>query len=594
MKKTVLLLVVVLALGATVVPTLATPPEELTSLADYFDADTPVFLSFRTDGAFIDELDALIERIRDGLPRGTVPPFSLREELDRSLTQPFGEDATFENTFGTWLGDTASVGILSLDGMMGRGMGGEESPVLVAIDITDREAAEDFVEQVVDMGMALERDTDGDWTTYLPEEDFVNTAIAIGDDVMFIGTSEDVLPLSGDIRSLANDETFAADIDRLPADDYSWVARLNLGDFLSEMMSVVEAMGGMDDMPPGFESFMAIYDNYPTQAMGFTVLDERSLTFDFAQAPLDFGAVFEGTPFADMMPTGYEPVDLSFAEHVPADAPLMIQGSNFGYSVDVSIETLAWLAEFGMQMNMKNGRMDDDVPAFVQNLDAGDIRAFIDLGFAGLTGLDLREEVLPLLNGNAAMFLRVLPAETINYTIDLGLAFEVTDAAGTQALYDALLNSLAEYEANFSEEGNTIVLPDVIRGFFPVDAQASLEDPRLDFLIGLSDDVFAFGSRDAVDFAVNGGDGSLADDPAFQDAQQFFLPGAVSVAYVGFEPISDLLDSVGGMMGRSAQAFGSDLEDAQLLLGLFSSASITATMDEDFSTTARFVLTLSE
>ena len=585
-----------LVLGAVVAPAAAVPAADLTTLADYFPADTAVYFSIRTDEGFIDELDTLVDTVRDSLPRGIVPPFTLRDALDEVMAEAFGEDATFDNTIRTWLGDTVAVGVLNLDEAMMGGMR-DEPPMLIALDVTDRDAAEAFILQSYaanDVEVASE--DKGDYTVLIPEVPS-NAFFALGDDVLLLTPERDLLPTNSDFLSLADNSEFTDSVAALPASDYNAILALDLQDMVSQsydmMMSQSEMMGPSAEM---LAALQPLYEDYPRQTLGLTILNDRSLTIDFSQSALDYAALsdtFLGniTPLLDA-----PPVDVAFAAHVPADAPFAIQGAGFGDSVTYFIDVFAAAMEIGMQQGMMMNQMDggvDNVPAMVQDMDANDIRAFIDLSFSGMTGLDLEEDVLPYLNGNAVAFGRALPSEATNMTVDGAMVFEVTDAEAMQGIMDQLVEALDRYEADYTNEGGVLVLPGVIRGFFPERFQEDLDaEPTFDFLIGLNDDVFVLGSREAVEFVLSGEGDSLADDPAYIEAQATFLEGSQQVGYVGFGPIRTLLEQVVAALDNGSRDQG--VGAALMVLDAVSSASYSAHINPDGSSIGRMVLTLSE
>ena len=596
MKRALLVaLSLLLALGAVVAPAAAVPATDLTALADYFPADTAVYFSMRTDEAFIDELDSLVETLRDALPRGAVPPFTLRDALDEGMAQ-FGEDATFENTIRTWLGDTVAVGVLNLeDAMMGRN---DDPPMLIAIAISDRDAAEAFILQTyASNDVEVEVETDGDYTLLTPEMPS-NAFFALGDDVLLLSTASELLPLNSDFRSLADNADFSASVASLPAPDYNAIIALDLQDMVSQSYAMMESQAAM--MGPSADLITALqplYEDYPRQTLGLTVLDDRSLAMDFVQSAIDYAALSD-TFLGDVSALLDAPaVDVDFAAHVPADAPFAIQGAGFGNATIYGIDVFAAVMELGVQQGMMNnsrmGSRADDIPAMVEEMDANDIRAFVDLAFAGMTGLNLQEDVLPHLNGNAAMFGRVLPSEATEFTFDAALVFEVTDAEAMQAIMDQLVDAMARYEADFTYEDGVLVLPGVIRGLFPQRFQEDLDaEPTFDFLVGLNDEVFVIGSRAAVEFVLSGEGDTLADDPAFAEARANFLEGSQQVGYLGFGPVHDTVAQVVAAMGGAGN--DASIGAALMVLESLSSASYSARVNDDGSSVGRMVLTLAD
>lgn len=594
MKRVFLVaMTLVLTLGVLVAPAAAVPVTDLSALANYYPADTAVFFSVRTDDAFIDELDDLVVTLRDALPRGAVPPFTLRDALDEGMVQ-FGDDATFENTIRTWLGDTMSFGVLTLEeAMMGLG---DDPPVLVAVEITDRDAAEQFILDSYAMNdVDVETEADGDYTLLTPEVPS-NAFFALGDSVLLLATDADLLPLNSDFLSLADNGEFTDSVASLPAPDYNALVALNLRDMMSQIYTMM--MAEPDMMGPSGEMFAAlepIYQNYPRQTLGLTMLGESSLAIDFVQSPLDY-SLLAGTFMGDVSALLDAPaVDFDFAAHIPADAPLAVQSTGFGNSAAYGIDVFAAMMEMGVQQGMmQNSRRGnhEDMPAMVEEMDANDVRAFVDLAFAGMTGLNLEEDVLPYLNGNAAIFGRVLPSEATRFTFDAAMVFEVTDADAMQAIMDQLVEALNRYEADFTYEDGVLVLPGVIRGLFPQRFQEELDaEPTFDFLIGLNDEVFVLGSREAVTYVLSGEGDSLADSPAFADARANFLEGSQQVGFIGFGPIRDLITQVVAAMddADTTASVGASLS----VLEALSSASYSAYVTEEGSGIGRMVLTLA-
>jgi hypothetical protein len=600
MKKLLILAVfVTLMLGALAAPAAATPVTDLTALASYYGDQVPVYMAFRTDDALFDELDALKDRIAAGLPPGAIPDESVMDGLDATVQDMFGPRATFNTTIRSWLGDTGAVGVLSLDAAMDTDTSNDDDlPVLLVLSITDRDGAEGFVDDMIDRSNArVRKTTSGDFTVYTQRGSSGPTAIAISDEVMMIASNGDALQLEAPESSLADNPDFTGTMTMLPEDDYTLVTYLNIGDALYQnFQNMTAMMSASDPSRETMDMLLPFYQNYPRQALGFTILDGRSLTFDFAQTPFDYSAlqgIMGDIDFSSLM--GSEPVDTSFAQYVPADAPFYIQGTNFGNYADYFIDAVGWGFEFGVQSyldsNMSSSGGSGSTQAMLEDVTAKDVRTFIDLMFAGMTGLNLENDVLPSLNGNSAFYVRMLPSNTTWVTFEPALLFEVTDAAAMQHIYDSLLNALTQYEANFSEENGVITLPQVIPDMIASTMGIKVQGDEFDVLIGMNSDVFAVGSRNAVEFSLNPDGDSLADDPSYQDAQAYFLPGAQSVFYIGIQPFRDLLDQMSEAMPRSQQQ---EMAQAGMVLSLVSSASITATINGDMSSVGRFVLTLSE
>ncbi|NUM81128.1 hypothetical protein HUU42_10005, partial [bacterium] len=382
---------------------------------------------------------------------------------------------------------------------------------------------------------------------------------------------------------------------------YNVLAYLDIGPTLANMYEQMFAQMGSAMMPDGMSGMMdmaiTMYRSYPPMAMGLTLLDGRSLTMDYAVGSFNISEM-EAAMGLDPM-TIPAPVSLDFAQYIPADAPIVIHSTGAGESTKRSLQVMAYMVDAFKEMafmfsDMGSGSGMDDIPQFVRDITGNDVRAFINLSFAGMTGLNLEKDVLDHINGNSAFYLRFLLSDVLGYTLDGAIIIENAEPDAMQKIFDGLVGALEQYDANFELEGEAVSLPGVIRGFFPAGMpEEMMAAPELDFMFGLDDNLFAFGTRQAVEFSLDASGDSLADDPAYSEAAQYFLDDTVMVWYLGFAPIAEALNVVAA--SDTVDSFtANDLEMVSTALSIFSSASITASLDENYSGVARFVLTLAE
>ena len=179
MKKLFFLTMVLLLVGAFALPAAAVPVTDLTTLAGYFPEGSVIYASVRTDDDFVGTLDGLLQRVPE------IGGLSLTSSLD-TVASGIKSGATFQDLFRPWLGDTAAFGLLPLTTM-------DEfrNPVaLIAISLTDREAAEAFFQSVTRPRDYEQTQGDG-FTTYESTRD--NTHLAFRDDVLLIASSFDAI-----------------------------------------------------------------------------------------------------------------------------------------------------------------------------------------------------------------------------------------------------------------------------------------------------------------------------------------------------------------------------------------------------------------
>jgi hypothetical protein len=578
LKKLILVLIVaVLALSAVVTPALAVPTAELNALAEYYPADTVVFASGRIDDGYVETLDGLIQRIAAAIPdSGTAPTIAdgLNELVDQALGQ-----GDFQSEVRPWLGQVASLGILSLDRLFGRGPRADGTPsLLIAVEITDRAGAETFFKEGFEHNnVEPDTRTEGGYTI-LEADEMDDAFVAIGDAVMFVATEYEILPLEAPAESLAANSTFADTIGLLPAGDYNISIFANLGETLGQMME----MQGMEDMP-GMGALLPILENYPPFAVGLTILDARSLTIDMVMPYSAMMAQMAEMGYSTDMP---RPVNPAFADRIPAGMPLVIHGTGLATQYRNQIANLKLQAEamgesdmevFGYGLEQIE-KMEEQITFFVQ----------------GLTGLDFEDEVLPAIDGDFALYMgpkaSLADAKDMRdllgeLPLDFGLVLEVSDPDVSAALVKGITNAVGmadEVTTSTETIGGTEAL------VITVPPSRDLPFP-IEIIVAGNDDVFFIGTRDAARASLNP-DGGLPSDPFYQEASAYLLDQPSYVLYLagdGLLPLVNVVEMQGGRSGRR------DAAQLEAVLKLVSSASITASSQGDVGL-IRAVLTLPE
>jgi hypothetical protein len=586
-KLGLLFLLVLLAFSSLTAQ--ATPIPTLTQHSEFYSDETMFFAALRTDDGYIETLDGVLQRASAYIP-GLLPPgVGLNDVLDAFAQDAFGAD--YESAIGSWLGDVVSVGLtLTPENFAGEGI---PSGLLTA-SITDREAATNFVRSFLDaqLSFAEYEVTEGDaFTTFIAPADAQRSdgpSFAIGDDVLFAGIFPSDLPLEALTNALSADEAYNNTLALLPEDDYNILAymdlpaiqALNLANLETDMQRSGVQMGA------GLTALTELATAVGPGIFAATVLDGDTLTLD--------GVI--GAPNSDVLddigvPT-FTPgsVDLSFAERIPADAPLVIHSSDFGPSTQATLDSLRTLSDYisdqgGIPAFLPAGALSPEEELVLAAFSLDSILATLNISFAGLTGLSLERDVLPVLDGDAATYLRTVPVNNQDFPLpilpDFGLVFQTSNENGAQALVDALFQASELYEAGYSIEsygdGGALALP-IISGLLNLDFPAS------DLLFGSAEDFFAFGTRAAVEGTLDT-DGGLAADPTFQDAQNYFLDGSQQVWYIGTEPIAVLTEQLADLLG--------DLPEPNPIR-LVAHSTITGLVNEDLSQVSRATITLGE
>jgi hypothetical protein len=503
-KLIILLLLGVLALG--ILPAVsAAPVGELTMLAQYFPDTTGMFVAIRSDDALFAEWDSLIAKVASKLPPGTIPSgITLQSLLDLGAQQFTGTD--FASGIRSWLGDTIAVG-----GQSFVALAGTSPQIVAAVEITDRAAAESFVDRLARLGN-FERSTqppDG-YTMYESIHES-GGAVLIGDNVLFAAPNEAAVKTVLNVSSsLSGSDKFNTALNLLPADSYHLVAYVDVGQ-LSTMLG--PQMAGVVN----------------SEIIGLTVLDGDTLALDIAADLGDTSALSDVLGYT--MPQ-LGPVDPAFANHIPGDASFVIHASNLKEIVNSYLNAL-----------LLSGRSPD-------SLIPEERRDELKTQIQAATGLDIDADVLDWMTGDFALWMRIdlsaimdmvvqgMSAGTggtaaapnlDDFSLGFGLAIEATDAAKAQNLATVLGNLLTQYSGQMP---NTTISSDQISGtdVTVVSATDASSGMTFEMVMGANDNIFFIADRTSA-AAILSGDGTLAQSQTFADAGRYLLPNPTSVVY---------------------------------------------------------------
>ncbi len=582
MKKLfALFAVMMVAMGTLIAPAMAAPTADLNALAKYFPASAPVLISVRTDDAYIKEIDDLFAKIAAQIP-GMKQPETIASQFDKAVNEVIGK-GDFASEMRSWLGDTASIGIFSFEGMMGRADSSSDNKpphFLAAVAITDQKAAEAFWKTALSKSESAnyQSATEGDFILFTPGKDSrAEGIVAIGKDVLFIGAYKEDLPLKGQTDSLSDSTTFADSIKQLPESDYNITIYANLGTFFQQMMEMQSSMMGNDPSQAAMmQSIEPMLKNFPPEVVGFTVLDERSLTVDIVVPYGDLLKDFEKAGFSTAMPV---PVDPAYAANILSGSPLVIHSTNLGASLEGVIKSLQAQAGMMQSTGMSATELEDGLNK-------------LKFAIQGLTGKDLEKDILPAMSGNYALYLTLSPALsdisgpadlTKQMPVDFGFLTEMSDPTISKALIDGIktaIGSMKDAQVKVTTEQVAGADALVITGI-----GADMPVP-VELVLTGNDKLFFFGTRRAAAAALTG-KGGLDGDAAFKEAASYMVPSPSVIAYLasdGLKPLSKIIGMTSGE--TSAKQF-------DVFLKLVSSASISSTIKDNVAF-ARLVWTMPQ
>jgi hypothetical protein len=244
----------------------------------------------------------------------------------------------------------------------------------------------------------------------------------------------------------------------------------------------------------------------------------------------------------------------------------------------------------GIPMDMLN----EDEQIALLLADPGVILGSLNVSVAGLTGLSLESDILPVLDGDVITFLRLQANDGGFPPIlpDLGLAIQTSDSAGAARLIEAFITASQAYDTGYGLEtfgsGQALAMP-------LVSAFTRLDLPGLDLLFGSSEDLFVVGTRGAsLALVSTAASDSLGQTRAFQRATAHLLPGANSVAYIGGPQLLGFMDQIvaSGLLPLRPSDLN-DLGILRTLLASIDSAAISSITTSAQTVTARAAISIA-
>ena len=575
MKKSLILTLALLALLVAFAGSATAegaPVNDLTTLANYAPDSAPFFFAMRTDPAFITELDAMLARLTSKLPpEAKLPPgFGLDMLLNEFVKDVVDEDISFDELVRPWAGNTMAVYIPSVEAVMMN----RELPLFIGIEITDKSGAEAFVDALLG-----DETAEGYYEVTVREDGVIvynassvyDPSVIITTDALFFGLFSDDLDelvLPGEDRvKLGLTGAFQDALAALPAGGYHAVAYLDLTDAVNTLVPQIAR-----ELPPALADLLdpvEIMDRLGQQAVGLTVLQERSLVLD---------VIHTGT--VDMPGS---PLNLDFLRHVPADTALLAQNNGFADAVRHWLDMLDQLDD--MLTDMGEFPLEDAGP--FANFRFSHLGTFMQLSFEGSTGLNF-DKTLNWMNEDVAMFLSLPTGSNPMFGVDPGFGLEyglvvATNSPAETTDYIAALNdAMTEMYSATRFENDMMIVPlgDLI------------SMPELaNIAVGSNDEVLAAGVKSSVAFALNPGTENIATTPTFMFEQGAFLPDTSVLLYADLAPVRAAFDAFASANPDLVDPVEAD--GLRMLLSFFDTASITAVYAETGGK-IRFSLTMGE
>jgi hypothetical protein len=575
-KITVLLILMALMLSASLVQ--AAPPDDLNALARFFPADSIFVVSIRIDDGYVDTLDGLIERIMRFAPEDQQIQFSIRDTLNQAFSG--ANLGTFDEIVRPWLGNTLSISVRGNQALLDN----TTPDVLIAVAVEGSGARAFFDQVTAAQSDVVVMESNG-MKMYMQADEEV--FIGITADTLFLSSTKAGLPIQGVQNPISAEPIFAETLTLLPESDYNITIFINTPLVQRLAMESIQQESGQA-LPEYMQNLLTVNS---AQMIGFTILGDSTLTIDIAQQ-VDSSAM---SNLGVEMPVA-NPLDPGFVNRIPAGTPLAIAIADFGPLLQSGYTNLQAAAEAIKQQGGLIPLLEEaQIPLSesdyqtLQSIDPIELLATVNATFAAATGLNLQDEFLPVFDGDAALYLRAIPAQDFIAPIvpEMGFIAEASNGQGAQAVVDALTRTATGFEINATTEtfgsGSALVIPSNAE-------TTGFAHPALDVVVGAGNGLLMVGTRGAAESVLNGSEG-LADDPIYQAASAYFLPQTQVMLYLSGAPLLDVVDQ---LLNAQLVPVQPDTEGAYALFSVVESASITSAASADGVTLIRLALTLAE
>ncbi|MFQ3534242.1 MAG: DUF3352 domain-containing protein [Aggregatilineales bacterium] len=532
---------------------------DIQGLAALMPADSTLFFVLRTDDNYIDQLDSLWQKIYARVASVGVPS-SLKALLDEAAARLGGD---FQTAVRSWLGDSAAFGIGSVSKLFDSNRRNDlESEILLAVQITNRAEVEKLFERFAQPSGYTKTSTEA-FTDY---ED-VNEPILlrVTENLLLLGTAAGVKSTQNRAAKLNGNPQFKETISALPEEGYNILLYYNLTNLIDQVSEL---------LPPGQSDLLR---QSGAIAFGATILDGRTLTLDFAipnTAEILYGIDLTG------------PTDPAFARFMPANTILSIQLHNLKNYYEAILA--AFRANF---LTREDGQPFEQTLQQLENILRLALR------------LDLNEDILGWMTGDAALFIAYTPQERSLFELgldptlrlpfvgyDFGLLIESSDP-GKAARFVAELGTVLE--SSLRDTPN-LTLTQAEKHFTIAVNVPNLTTP-IELMIGAEGPIF-YVATSAAAAHIQSGEEGLSAAAGYREALQYMLPESIQIWYMGSDAMNllgEIVASQNGPRRLLLERFPQVRSNWQIVASLLSSSAISLAVKDGFQV-MRATLSLSE
>lgn len=577
--------VMVLALSmsiAAAAPTRQARYAALETLAAYFPADAVAYTSVRSDGAYVQVVDSLVDRFVSNVRELNMIDFSeigidsFQKLLD-AVARQFAE-GDFNNDVRPWLGDSVALGLVPYQ---------DEFQVIIALAVTDQVKAAAAISPWLTRNNWVASQGTG-YTLFTQDNQFDATTIAVFPEALIISS-----------RRLPTVETKGKFVPDLTANPYYNSALALLPQDNYDLIGWVDTPLMMANAA-GADNFRQVEDKlllasvirlFGPTAFGGTITGDNVISLDMAQA---FGSKVGLESLGITLPETDIPLHPDFLSNIPSDSVLVAHGTDLDGKISFMTGALqSILQNFSPYLT----------PALYGYGGNSGLTALFSLNsnlpnivLSNLLGLNYERDLRPWLTSDYVVFgglnPNAEPRSTLNPPVGFGAAFKSSDPAAAANFIRVLSRELPITLGTLGSKGTFRVMPEMLAGgatalsitLIEYDYTGQLLDtgrPMFEVLIGANESLVVFGTRSEVQSVLSG------DAGGFQPNLTNPLPDTGAAAYANFAPLLDSLQEINPSdIGQSAY------RDLFRLASLVDNITLTAAGSANDDLFARLTLTL--
>lgn len=465
----------------------------LSSTSLYAQSDTPhnhldfvstnpyVFVTFRNTDEYVDQFNAFFAKLAIN-SNGALALPPAEGTAVQSVMEIIGMDEAIERDVtidDAWLGDQFSFVIQAPHNPE---VSYAYSNIFAMIDIADMDAFFQSVKSDVEV---------------FQQDDYVLVGdhIIVINEILIYKDAQDpaaFIQFLKDQPALADTDSYQANLERLPADNYPITGYLGIDNIISLSRST-------DFVPPvTLNGDMVFGAFYP---------DERTIAVDFVQSELRIDE------------QEFSTLNTDFAENIPANVHLALQGSNADIPLQMMVSLLNQTSAF------IDGNSFDGYQLF--NV-GGMFKHMVITTIAGFTGLNVERDIIQQADGDYALAFRYVPT---NNWVETSFLAHINDDDAINYIFDSLTEAAQAYGVEVAIQERHLHAPNILRNLIELDGRYYPHHPSVELSIIHQDDVLALGNTPLVNHAI-GRDGMLSQQATYQEAIERHPDDLIGLLYL--------------------------------------------------------------